>query len=406
MTQFPNGEGKSHKFLKIKRKLFKFSFPKAIALVLIGLTIVLTSRYFVSSVAAEQPQLLQAQDTQQNGDNLSCPTVNSLPWLKSDGKWIKDEAGNPVTLRGMSFCGFNNSWGEKALPDFRYKISRVTNGVNGWYPNLLRLPIKDYHLNDFSLEEIYQALKAGVDECAAQKVYCIIDWHAVDGEEGADWRSPEMDRKTRNFWSYIAPRFQNYSNVIFELYNEPGYPKEVTAENWLAWREKAQEWVDLIREQAPKNIILISSPLWSQITQFAPKHPFKGDNLAYVNHTYPRMVESWPRDVGLEYDWEQVFGKAADLVPMFITEFGWQATGEWDMGQGTISDFGQPMKDFLSDRPNINWTIWTYDHYCSPRLADVNEEVREGEQEMGGFVRDWLQEEWVKPTNPVKSTCK
>ena len=43
--------------------------------------------------------------------------------------------------------------------------------------------------------------------------------------------------------------------------------------------------------------------------------------------TYPRIKESWPRDVGMEYDWEQVFGKAADRVPIFITEFGWQGTG-------------------------------------------------------------------------------
>ncbi len=389
-------------------KNFKLNFLRAIALVLIGFTIVFIEQYFVNSAVAYQPQFLQANLKPKN-NNLGCSDRNAfhsaLPWLKTDGKWIKDEADNPVTLRGMSFCGFNNDWGEKVLPDFRHKISRVTNGVNGWYPNLLRLPIKDYHLNNFSLAEVYQALQAGVDECVRQKVYCIIDWHAVDGEEGADWQSPEMDDKTRDFWNYMAPRFKNYSNVIFELYNEPGYPKAVTEENWLNWRNKAQKWVDLIREQAPETIILIGSPLWSQITQFAPKHPFRGTNLAYVNHTYPGMEESWPQDVGMEYDWEEVFGKAADRVPMFITEFGWQGTGEWEMGQGTTSDFGQPMKDFLNNRPNINWAIWTYDHYCSPRLADANEKVREGEQEMGGFVRDWLREEWVKSTNPVKSTC-
>lgn len=291
----------------------KLNFFTAVALILIGFTIVFSERYFVSSAIAYQPQFLQAQDIKPNNSNNGrCSEHSSLPWLKTDGKWIKDEAGKPVTLRGISFCGFNDKWGEKALPDFSHKISRVTNGVNGWYPNILRLPIKDYHLNDFSLEQVYRALQAGIDECVTQQVYCIIDWHAVDGEEGADWRTPKMEQKTRDFWNYMAPRFKNYSNVIFELYGEPGYPKAVTEENWLTWRNKAQEWVDLIRKQAPKNIILIGSPLWSQITQFAPKYPFHGSNLAYVNHTYPRMKESWPRDVGMEYDWEEVFGKAAD----------------------------------------------------------------------------------------------
>ena len=342
---------------------------------------------------------VQAADT----ESLSYVSERNLPWLHTDGRWVKDEADNLVTLRGMSFCGFNNEWGEKNLPDFQQKITKVTNGTNGWYPNILRLPIKNYHLNTFSLEEVYQALKAGVDECVKQKVYCIVDWHAVDGEKDADWRSPQMQQQTKDFWRYMAPRFKNYSNVIFELYNEPGYPKLVTAENWLNWRDIAQEWVNLIREEAPKNIILISSPLWSQITQFAAEYPFDGKNLAYVNHTYKGMEESWPREMGLEYDWEQIFGKAADRVPMFVTEFGWQADSEWEFGKGTTANFGQPMKDFLNQRPNINWIVWTYDHYCSPRLADEKDRVLGGKK-MGHFVRDWLKEEWSKNTNPVKST--
>ena len=105
-----------------------------------------------------------------------------------------------------------------------------------------------------------------------------------------------------------------------------------------------------------------------------------------------------------KYDWEQVFGKAADRVAMFITEFGWQADAEWEFGRATTEEFGQPMKDFLSQRPNINWTVWTYDHYCSPRLADENDRVLGGKK-MGIFVRDWLKQEWQKSTNPVKSTC-
>lgn len=334
----------------------------------------------------------------------SCSDKADLPWLRTDGRWVKDERDNLVTLRGISFCGFNEKWKEKVLPNFPEKITKVTNGTNGWYPNILRLPIKDYHLETFDLKEVYQTLKAGVDECVEQKVYCIVDWHPVDGEKGADWRSPETQQKTKDFWRYMAPRFSNYPNVIFELYNEPGYPKLVTAENWLNWRDVAQEWVDLIREQAPRNIILISSPLWAQIIQFAPEYPFKGNNLAYVSHTYGGMEESWPRELGMEYDWERVFGKAADKVPLFITEFGWQADAEWEFGKATTAEFGRPMKEFLNNRPNINWIVWTYDHYCSPRLVDENDRVLGGKK-MGLFVRDWLQEEWLKSTNPVKPSC-
>lgn len=385
--------------IKNIHKLILTTLAIAILVILFSTQNLSFERLFVSSVNAADVRLSNAEDSLNRSP--SCHQ-SQLPWLQVDGKWVKDEAGNRVTLRGISFCGFNNAWGEKALPDFQQKIAKVTNGNNGWYPNLLRLPIKDYHLENFNLEEIYQTLQAGVDECVKQKVYCIIDWHAVDGEEGADWRSPEMNRQTREFWNYMAPRFKDYPNVIFELYNEPGYPKLVSKYNWKIWRDVAQEWVDLIREQAPRNIILIGSPLWAQITRYAPDYPFEGSNLAYVNHTYKGMEESWPREVGMEYDWEEVFGKAADLVPIFITEFGWQADAEWEFSKATTAEFGRPMKEFLSKRPNINWVVWTYDHYCSPRLADAHDRVLGGNK-MGIFVRRWLREEWSKPTNPVTS---
>lgn len=380
---------------------FKLAPLRKLTLIAAAVTLSLMLMFAQNSPLAHRfSGSVQAADV----ESTSCSNNQNLPWLHTDGRWFKDEADNLVTLRGISFCGFNNEWGEKVLPAFPTKIAKVTNGTNGWYPNVLRLPIKDYHLDTFSMEQVYQTLQAGVDECVKQHVYCIVEWHAVDGEEGADWRSPEMQQLTKDFWRYMAPRLGKYPNVIFELYGEPGYPKLVTAENWLNWRNVAQEWVDMIREDAPETIILIGSPLWSQITRFAPEYPFKGDNLAYVNHTYKGMEESWPREVGLEYDWEEVFGKAADKVPMFVTEFGWQADSEWEFGMGTTKNFGQPMKDFLNKRPNINWIVWTYDHYCSPRLADENDRVLGGKK-MGVFVRDWLKAEWSKSTNPVKSSC-
>ncbi len=120
------------------------SLAKAIALIIVGFIMATVS----STAIANLPPILHSNNHLEQSDRPSCATATRLPWLQVDGKWVKDEAGNPVTLRGISFCGFNNSWGEKALPDFPEKISQVTNGINGWYPNLLLLPIKDYHLND------------------------------------------------------------------------------------------------------------------------------------------------------------------------------------------------------------------------------------------------------------------
>ena len=58
----------------------------------------------------------------------------------------------------------------------------------------------------------------------------------------------------------------------------------------------------------------------------------------------------------------------------------------------------------VSNKEFIVWIVWTYDSYCSPRLVDENDRVLGGKK-MGFFVRDWLKEEWLKSTNPVKSSC-
>ena len=49
----------------------------------------------------------------------------------------------------------------------------------------------------------------------------------------------------------------------------------------------------------------------------------------------------------------------------------------------------------------LNWIVWTYNRYCSPRLVDKNRVL--GGNKMGLFVRQWLKQERSKPTNPVKS---
>ncbi|MEM8828947.1 MAG: hypothetical protein AAGE96_06265 [Cyanobacteria bacterium P01_G01_bin.19] len=112
----------------------------AMAIAFISCLFSITANYWsASSVDAS----VVRSDSNNVTTSTSCQNSSELPWLQTNGKWVEDEAGDRVTLRGISFCGFNNAWGEKALPDFAQKIAKVTNGNNGWYPNLLRLPIKD-----------------------------------------------------------------------------------------------------------------------------------------------------------------------------------------------------------------------------------------------------------------------
>ena len=82
----------------------------------------------------------------------------------------------------------------------------------------------------------------------------IIDWHEISDVEAV------ADRVT-TFWTFIAPQFASYTNVLYEIFNEP---MNTANPSWANWKSYAQPWVDLIRRRAPDNMLLISGPFWAQ----------------------------------------------------------------------------------------------------------------------------------------------
>jgi endoglucanase len=182
----------------------------------------------------------------------------NTPWLSVSGRYIKDPSGNNVILRGVSLVDVSvaNSRARNA----QALIDMATDNANGWYARVIRLPVypeaidgqpgwnanPDTYFNNH--------LNPAVQYCVSKQVYCIIDWHYI-----SDYNSSAIDTATRNFWSYVAPKYANTPNVIFELFNEPVNPN-----SWSTWKATAQPWVNLIRAAAPNNLILIGGPSWSQ----------------------------------------------------------------------------------------------------------------------------------------------
>lgn len=220
-----------------------------------------------------------------------------IPWLHADGNQIKDPSGNVVVLRGISLIdlGFLEDWEEGAIN----MIDRITDKTDtqgsspGWYPKIIRIPIAppDSHKDDWPYpfdpndEVLYNLLRTVVDYCATKDLYVIIDWHYIDN-------TYEHVESTSEFWEYMAPRFNTDSHVIFELFNEPinnTIGSEV--ENWLSVRDDMQTWIDIVRNYAPNNLILIAGPNWSQaigpIASYPVSDSIGGNNIAVVSHIYP-----------------------------------------------------------------------------------------------------------------------
>ncbi len=295
----------------------------------------------------------------------------SLPRLKIVGNHFESVDGTPVSLRGVSLCSL----------DWHKPLGLLESAATTWNPNIIRLPVqpREWKKTD-PARYLKDKLDPAVKLCVKHNVYCIIDWHQI-----SNWQDEEKNKKLEEFWSIVAPRYAGNPHILYEVYNEPTEPKSRNRENWIAFRDKMQVWVDKIREDAPQTVLLIGSPSWSQLPAFAVADPLKGDNLAYVMHPYPG---NFPAKT-----WDKAFGNASKTIPIFLSEWGWTRSEKaFHIIRGTQEAFGEPLKQYLQERPHIGWTAWSYDPKCGPAMLG-------SDAEMGAFVKQWLSE----PVTPPKA---
>jgi len=173
----------------------------------------------------------------------------------------------------------------------------------------------------------------------------------------------------------VAPRYAEDPHVIFEVYNEPTLPAMYVndwytpkyAGVWRRWKKTAQPWVDIIREHAPRNLIVVGSPGWSAMPEGAQIEEFDGGNLMYAYHIYgghglssDEGFDSRETEEGTNSVWED--------VPLFMTEFGW-GPGQERWISGTTDGFGSAVTEWADERP-IHWTAWCFDVTWLPSMWD------------------------------------
>ena len=159
----------------------------------------------------------------------TCKAINT-PWLTVEGSQVKDPHGNSVVFRGLNIID-PNWYIVRVNIDVETVIDKVTDESDGWFTRIIRIPVKPKSWHDIGPETYFNDyLKPAVEHCVERRIYCIVSWMYV-----SDYNLPEVDSATCAFWNYIAPRFASYSNVLYELFNEPVEP-----ENWSTWKTIAQ----------------------------------------------------------------------------------------------------------------------------------------------------------------------
>lgn len=294
-------------------------------------------------------------------------STKPLPRLKVSGNHLETPDGQAVTLRGVSLCSLE--W-HKPLE----QIHQVTASKKAWPVNVVRLPVQTKEWQRIGpANYLLHNLDPAVKMCTKNNVYCIIDWHQI-----SDWNKTDDTQMLQGFWRMVAPRYADNPNIMYEVFNEPIAPGEQTRENWLAWKKVAEPWVKDIRKAAPDTVVMMGSPVWSKMPSFAAADPFADKNLMYVLHLYPNIPPK---------DWDGLFGTASQTIPIIMTEWGWSSQKKHSkmVFAGSVENFGEPLKQYLADKPQISWTAWAYDPKCSPAMLGEDADLAK-------FVKDWLQE--------------
>jgi hypothetical protein len=226
--------------------------------------------------------------------------------------------------------------------------------------------------------DLYNLLRTVVDYCAEKEVYVDIDWHYVAN-------TYDHVASTSAFWTYMAPRFKDDSHVIFELFNEPINTVGSDAAGWNSVKSDMETWIGIVRASAPDNLIFVGTPRWCQIIGPTATAPVSDGNVVYVSHIYPTH---W---LSNKLYYTSTITSAAAAHAVIMGEWGFESSSDPNdyITNGTISNYGQPLKEFV-EGIGIGSIAWVASCDWGPPMFNTNWTLRVGPGEMGGFVKDWL----------------
>lgn len=310
-----------------------------------------------------------------------------LPWLHVDGNKIKDPSGNVVILRGVCTQNIrgqiNSNFTLNRLIDTLTDVDNPDSNSPGWYTKIIRFTVEAPVAMD--LTTYYTTyLKPSVDYATSKGLYVIIDYHHIADVQG-------HDQGVKAFWEFMAPKFKEYSNVLYEIYNEP-INQSFT---WNAFYPYMQSWINVVRKHAPHNLILAGSPWWDQRMSGSVTKPFTGGNIVYVAHVYPQHF-TYPSN-------KSEVQQTAAVHPVFMSEWGFRQGATDNLLKGTITGYGVPIMAW-AEQLGLSWTAWCADNDWEPAMFNNDWTLRVSENDMGGFVKDTLYAKRDK-NQPVYSEC-
>jgi hypothetical protein len=260
--------------------------------------------------------------------NVTIPsygTINYISPLHVEGRYIKNNLGQIVYLRGVNKgwvddyagnwvpvgkkIGPNGVWNPQAVFDNLYAMADRDS-------NVVRFTISPYYWKfDNSTAHFKQNIKDTANMAAALGMYVILVGYQVlpysmDARQDAlpyppyqDGSNPDGDNQLAlatigsrsdfvDWWADVADELKGYPNVIFELWNEPHDGE------FDDWTNVVQQTIDAIRATGSNNLIMVQwrYDIWynqggCSTLQWIEDMNLSGTNIVYSTHSYVEFMD-------------------------------------------------------------------------------------------------------------------
>jgi endoglucanase len=276
-----------------------------------------------------------ADSTNQPSNTRTAVEVNGQ--LRVCGTKLCNEDRQPVQLRGMSTHGLQ--WYRQCVND-----GSMDALATDWDANVMRLSMYIQEGGyETDPERFTQMMHELIEQVSSRGMYVIVDWHMLTPGDPHD----NLDL-AKTFFAEIAQAHADKPNILYEVANEPN------GVDWPTIKAYHEQIIPVIREHDPDSVILLGTRAWSSLgvsdgadeTEVVD-NPVDAENIMYTFHFYAASHDN---------EYLDTLSRAADQLPMFVTEFGTQEyTGD---GPNDFDMAGQYL-DLMADK-QIGWTNWNY----------------------------------------------
>ncbi|MCR5478675.1 MAG: glycoside hydrolase family 5 protein [Ruminococcus sp.] len=225
--------------------------------------------------------------------------------LHISGNHIVDSKGQVFMLQGMSTHGIMWEDFSNILSANSLKVLR-----DDWKCNAVRIAMYTEEWGGYTTGSSYaaqakQKVISGVAQATNLGMYVIIDWHILK-----DGNPQKHQSEAIAFFTEMANRYKNQSNVIFELCNEPN--------GGVSWASNIKPYcqavVSAIRKTGANNLVICGTGTWSQDIHQVVGNKLSDSNCAYTLHFYANTHTDW-----LRRRLQQCYNSG---LPVLVTEFG------------------------------------------------------------------------------------